>query len=105
MGYIPCTEDHDLLDIGLYIERNGDLIRVCNAEDFSPTTDMNAAYTVLEKIRSKMHTVEIHSVGLNEWEAIAEVSGGEYETLPLAISKLAEKILNTPEYMALFKGE
>jgi hypothetical protein len=94
--------------------QDGECLR--DVEDFSPTTDMNAAYVVLEKIASK--TDVIMGTLLNKkWTIDAMDLKGPYgisiydhlhiesSSLPLAVSLLAEKIMDTPEYMALFKGE
>jgi hypothetical protein len=90
--------------------QDGECLR--DVEDFSPTTDMNAAYIVLEKIASVVHvTISNSSYGGVPWVVSAELYDQYYTTytdattLPLAISKLAEKIMDTPEYMALFRGE
>lgn len=81
--------------------------------DFSPTTDIKDAYLVLEKIASKLTHINIFpgsdnaliaSKGMWVIWLLDEHNFHIVEpTLPLAISKLAEKIMDTPELMEMFR--
>lgn len=80
---------------------------------FSPTTDMRAAYVVLEKINKVLVIGEMEISFVNYIAKIGEYSAGIISNVghidvcsssaPLAISLLAEQIMNSPEHMALFK--
>lgn len=78
---------------------------------FKPTVDMNSAYVVLEKIASKFTSVNIFPAaperkfeGWVVWVPSVEDANLHLyaDTLPLAISKLAEAIMDSPEHMELF---
>lgn len=70
---------------------------------FSPSSDIEAAYMVLEKIALKC-SVNIFNTENKKWVVYGPDPGsGEHNTLPLAISELAIKIMDTPELMELFK--
>lgn len=82
----------------------------CWATDFSPTVDARAAYVVLEKIASKFRVTIFNSFygGVTAWVIECEEVGIvaiKKPTLPLAISLLAEAILNSPSHMELFREE
>lgn len=72
---------------------------------FKPTTDMRAAYMVLEKIASNNSPIWIEY--FDDWNIEISLNLVSFKakavTLPLAISRLAEAIMDSPSHMELFK--